>query len=93
MTRLQFDQVAGVRHVCELSHFHKVLLRRAALCTNRKNTNGGFSKLTLCESLGLCERSSMSPRVIETEMRLYIKSALEEESGVQDGPHFCVVSQ
>lgn len=36
MARPQLDQVADVRDVCQLRHFHKVLLRRTAAWTNEK---------------------------------------------------------
>lgn len=36
MARPEFDQVAGVRDVCQLCHLHKVLLRRTAAWTDKK---------------------------------------------------------
>lgn len=37
MARPELDQVAGVRDVRQLCHFHKVLLRRTAAWTGGKN--------------------------------------------------------
>lgn len=36
MARSQLDQIAGVGDVGQFSHFHKVLLRRAAAWSNEK---------------------------------------------------------
>ena len=36
VARPEFDQVAGVRDVCQLCHLHKVLLRRTAAWTDKK---------------------------------------------------------
>lgn len=37
----QLNQVAGVRDVCQLCHFHKVLLGRTAAWTNRYDRESG----------------------------------------------------